>query len=155
VRYRSRDNARTPMQWSDAPGAGFTDPGVEPWLPLSPDYHRVNVARARGDPDSVLSRYRDLIALRDAHDVFPYVVYRRPPRAAQALYACVCRSAGADPARVVVAVETGGTERRFDPPDPLAGTAVEPMLGEGDAGTLGPETLDPWETRVYAVDREL
>ena len=155
VRYRSRDNARTPMQWSDAPGAGFTDPGVEPWLPLNPDYDRVNVARERADPESVLSRYRDLIALRDAHDVFPYGDYRRHLSDHEALCVCERRLAGADPARVLVVVETGGTERRFDPPDPLAGTAVEPMLGEDEAGTLGPETLDPWGTRLYAVDREI
>lgn len=57
-----RDPERTPMQWSGEPGAGFTDPGVEPWLPFGD--LAVNVANQRHDPDSALSLTRDLIALR-------------------------------------------------------------------------------------------
>jgi alpha-glucosidase len=56
-----RDPARTPMPWSDEPNAGFCPPGVEPWLPLG------DVASAeaqRGDPRSMLSLYRALLALR-------------------------------------------------------------------------------------------
>ncbi|HEY7619718.1 MAG TPA: alpha-amylase family glycosyl hydrolase [Solirubrobacteraceae bacterium] len=57
-----RDGARTPMPWSDAPGLGFTDPGVEPWLPFGDA--TPNVADARADPGSALHLTRDLIALR-------------------------------------------------------------------------------------------
>jgi hypothetical protein len=103
----------------------------------------------------VLARYRDLIALRDAHDVFPYGDYRRHLPDHEALYVCERRLAGAEPARVLVVVETGGAARRFDPPAALAGAPVEPMLGDGEAGPLGPEHLDAWGTRLYAVDREL
>jgi alpha-glucosidase len=59
-----RDGARTPMQWTDAPGAGFTEPGVEPWLPFGD--LSVNVEDQRRDPDSFLSLCRDLIGVRDA-----------------------------------------------------------------------------------------
>jgi alpha-glucosidase len=61
--YEGRDAARTPMQWKDAPGGGFTDPGVRPWLPLG-DVHACNVEAQRADPDSVLAFVRALIALR-------------------------------------------------------------------------------------------
>ncbi len=56
-----RDGARTPMRWSDEAGHGFTEPGVEPWLPFGsgPD-----VAAQRDDPGSILSLCRDLLALR-------------------------------------------------------------------------------------------
>jgi alpha-glucosidase len=57
-----RDPGRTPMVWSDAEGAGFTEPGVEPWLPIG-DRSR-NVAAQRDDPNSILTLTRDLIALR-------------------------------------------------------------------------------------------
>jgi alpha-glucosidase len=57
-----RDPGRTPMVWSDAEGAGFTEPGVEPWLPIG-DRSR-NVAAQRDDPSSILTLTRDLIALR-------------------------------------------------------------------------------------------
>jgi alpha-glucosidase len=63
VRSAGRDPARTPMQWSAGPGAGFTDPGVEPWLPLG-DASVCNVEAQRSDPGSVLSFCHDLIALR-------------------------------------------------------------------------------------------
>jgi alpha-glucosidase len=58
----SRDPQRTPMQWSSAPGAGFSR--GRPWLPLSSDYELVNVATQREDPESTLNLYRRLLALR-------------------------------------------------------------------------------------------
>ena len=63
----ARDNARTPMQWSAAPGAGFTT--GEPWLKPNPNHARINVAAQEADPDSVLNYYRRLIALRKAERV--------------------------------------------------------------------------------------
>lgn len=61
---RSRDTARTPMQWTEGPNAGFTE--GEPWLPLALDYRRYNVERERDDPYSMLSLHRRLLALRRA-----------------------------------------------------------------------------------------
>jgi alpha-glucosidase len=58
-----RDRMRTPMQWSAAEGAGFTDAGVQPWLPFG-DHEARNVEDQRADPDSILSFTRELIALR-------------------------------------------------------------------------------------------
>jgi alpha-glucosidase len=60
---RTRDGARTPMQWSPDPGAGFTGPGVTPWIPFG-DHHARNVATQRSDPSSLLSLCRDLVSLR-------------------------------------------------------------------------------------------
>jgi alpha-glucosidase len=60
-----RDPARTPMQWSAGPGAGFTAPGVDPWLPLG-DAASCNVESQRADPRSALAFCRDLIVLRRA-----------------------------------------------------------------------------------------
>jgi alpha-glucosidase len=57
-----RDPCRTPMVWEDTPGAGFTEPDVEPWLPIGPRDR--NVAAQRNDPQSPLTLTRDLIALR-------------------------------------------------------------------------------------------
>ena len=57
-----RDPSRTPMVWEDVDGAGFTAPGVEPWLPIGPRDR--NVAAQRDDPGSILGFARDLISLR-------------------------------------------------------------------------------------------
>ena len=61
--YAGRDAMRTPMQWRDVPGGGFTGPGVQPWLPFG-DLAAYNVDAQRDDPDSMLSLTRDLLALR-------------------------------------------------------------------------------------------
>lgn len=58
----SRDNARTPMQWTDGTNAGFTT--GTPWLKVNPNYHSINVAAQIEDADSIYSFYKKLIALR-------------------------------------------------------------------------------------------
>ena len=58
----SRDNGRTPMQWSDGVNAGFTT--GTPWLKVNPNYTSINAAAQVDDPDSVLSFYKELITLR-------------------------------------------------------------------------------------------
>ncbi len=60
--FGGRDPARTPMQWSDAQNAGFTEGKV--WLPLSVDYTHVNVEAQENDRYSLLHSYRELIKLR-------------------------------------------------------------------------------------------
>jgi alpha-glucosidase len=60
----NRDQARGPMPWTGAPGAGFSS--GRPWLPLAPDAARRNVAAQAADPASVLSTYRGLLRLRRA-----------------------------------------------------------------------------------------
>jgi alpha-glucosidase len=59
---RSRDVARTPMQWDDGPYAGFSD--AEPWLPVSADHRGRNVTTLAADPCSILNLYRRLLRLR-------------------------------------------------------------------------------------------
>ncbi len=61
--YVGRDAMRTPMHWRPIPGGGFTDAGVEPWLPLG-DLRACNVEDQRRDPASMLTLTRDLMALR-------------------------------------------------------------------------------------------
>lgn len=69
----SRDNARTPMQWSAQENAGFTT--GTPWLKVNPNYREINAAQQEMDPDSVLNYYRRLIAVRKSpeyREVFTY-----------------------------------------------------------------------------------
>jgi alpha-glucosidase len=69
-----RDPVRTPMQWDDGPGAGFTT--GTPWLPLAGDYRSANVAVESEDPRSMLTLYRRLIALRRAEPALAVGPYR-------------------------------------------------------------------------------
>ena len=69
----SRDNARTPMQWTSEKNAGFTKGTA--WLKINPDYKEINVENQENDPDSVLNYYRKLVALRKSDEfknVFTY-----------------------------------------------------------------------------------
>lgn len=69
----SRDNARTPMQWTSGENGGFTK--GTPWLKVNPLFKDVNVEAQEQDPDSVLNYYRKLVALRksdELKEVFTY-----------------------------------------------------------------------------------
>jgi len=68
IHDRSRDNARTPIQWTAGKNAGFTT--GKPWMPINPNYTRINAEAALADPDSVFHYYRKLIQLRKTYDVF-------------------------------------------------------------------------------------
>jgi alpha-glucosidase len=70
---KSRDSARTPMQWEDSPHAGFSS--AEPWLPVTGDFRSLNLRAAEGDPASTLHLVRRLLALRRE---IPRIVLARP-----------------------------------------------------------------------------
>ena len=74
IAYCSRDNARTPMQWTASKNAGFTD-GEETWLPVTPNYTQINVETEQADGNSVLHYYKKLIQLRKSDKAFVYGTY--------------------------------------------------------------------------------
>jgi alpha-glucosidase len=63
---KGRDGERTPMQWSDAPNAGFSQ--ATPWLPVPPTFKTHNVATESENPDSVLNLYRKVLKLRHTNE---------------------------------------------------------------------------------------
>ena len=65
---RGRDNARTPIQWTDGENAGFTT--GKPWMPINENYKTVNARAALTDPDSVFHYYQKLIELRKNYPIF-------------------------------------------------------------------------------------
>lgn len=73
ITFKSRDNARTPVQWDDSPQAGFT--AGTPWIPVNPNYTRINAKAATADPNSVFHYYKKLIALRKEYPIIVYGKY--------------------------------------------------------------------------------
>ncbi|QWU18283.1 alpha-glucosidase [Paenibacillus sophorae] len=71
---KARDNARTPMQWSNAKNAGFSS--GKPWMKLNPNYPSVNVESALYDSDSVFYHYQKLIKIRKQNYTLIYGTYR-------------------------------------------------------------------------------
>ena len=68
IHARSRDNARTPIQWTAGENAGFTT--GKSWMPINPNYTEINAEAALADPDSVFYHYQKLIRLRKTYEVF-------------------------------------------------------------------------------------
>ncbi len=72
LRYKSRDNARTPMHWDESPNAGFTE--GTPWIKVNPNYTEINAKEQLGRESSVFRFYQRLIRLRKEN---PVIVYGR------------------------------------------------------------------------------
>lgn len=68
IHAKSRDNARTPMQWNDEKNAGFTE--GTPWIKLNPNYKEINAAKQVNDRNSIFSCYKELIRFRKQYPVF-------------------------------------------------------------------------------------
>ncbi|WP_276871748.1 alpha,alpha-phosphotrehalase [Allofournierella massiliensis] len=70
LKIHSRDNSRTPMQWTAGENGGFTT--GTPWIGVNPNTSRINAASQVDDPDSIFAYYKALILLRKEYDVFAY-----------------------------------------------------------------------------------
>jgi len=144
IHRRSRDNARTPMQWSAAPNAGFTT--GTPWIGVNPNYETINAEAQENDPDSVLCFYRRLIALRRELPIItegdytllladhPQVFAYQRSWQGQRLYVICSFSA-----------------QTFDAPEilPYCGGRLLLCNYAPDGDT---QTLRPYEARVYLVE---
>ena len=136
---RSRDNARTPMQWSSAPHAGFTT--GEPWIPLNPNYRTINVARQESDRDSLLSYYRRLIRMRKEHaDVLVYGDLLMRDLDSDHLWV-YDRTAGHGGFRIVLNLTP--EEQEWEEGD---AALVLSSLGDAETGRLR-----PYEARIYRI----
>ena len=139
-----RDPERTPMPWTGEPGAGYTDAGVEPWLPFG-DVAACNVADQRHDPDSMLSLTRDLIGLRNAMPELRRGSYTTLPSSDGRVWAWLRGE------RTVVAMNC--SDDALDVSDAGAGTirisTIRARDGERVSGSLH---LDPWEAAIVWRD---
>ena len=73
IAHKSRDNARTPMQWDASENAGFTT--GTPWIAINPNYKKINVADQLKREDSVFHYYKKLIRLRKENEIIVYGKY--------------------------------------------------------------------------------
>ncbi|SEP07557.1 oligo-1,6-glucosidase [Halogranum amylolyticum] len=146
VEYVGRDNARTPMQWSDAPDAGFTD--GEPWIDCNSNYETVNVEHARADENSVWHYYQDLIELRHDRDVLVYGAFDLLVPNHPAIFAYT-RTLGDERGLVVLNFGTDPVE--FVVPDSITLDELELALANTDVPTAPRPAfeLGPYEAHVY------
>lgn len=144
-----RDNARTPMQWTDGPQAGFTT--GTPWIDVNPNHDRINVARDLADPDGVAARYKALIALRSTSRLVSHGDYLPFDEDHPQIFAYARRSG--DDILAVVA-NLSGDPVAYDVPGALSVHGTDPLVdGGGRVDLSGTLNLAPWEVRVTQGSR--
>jgi len=84
-KFISRDNARTPFQWSDSTNAGFTT--GQPWIKINPDYKKINEKAEEKDTSSILNYFKKVVKLRKQNAVFVYGKYTLLDKANRDVYA--------------------------------------------------------------------
>jgi len=135
--YGSRDHARIPMQWTSGENAGFSK--SEPWIAVNPDHVSVNAEDEEKDPDSVLSYYRRMIAMRHSHSTLVYGSFRRL-RAPRGVFAYERELDESFRVLINMTAENRKVDRR--------------LQGEAEISNYKdtvPGTLRPYEAAVYRV----
>ena len=141
MRHRSRDNARTPMQWDEGYAAGFTT--GKPWLPVNPNHTAINAKEQLARPDSVFHYYQRLIALRKELDVMVYGHYAllEPEHPEIFVYTRSLEKEG-----LLVACNFSEKEQAYTVPAEYRG--AEKLIGNYPDAAV-PGTLRPWEAVVW------
>jgi oligo-1,6-glucosidase len=149
VHRRSRDNARTPMQWDATRDAGFTT--GTPWIGVNPNHGSINVEQARADPGSVFHYYRQLIRLRHENPIVAYGTYDLILDAHEQIYAYT-RTLEDD--RLLVVLNFTADTPVFAMPSHIAFAATNLLIANYNvdpAEDIRLLTLRPYEARVYRL----
>ncbi|HHQ4895828.1 TPA: alpha,alpha-phosphotrehalase [Aeromonas veronii] len=146
---KSRDNSRTPMQWSAAPNAGFTS-GI-PWLKPAANYPEINAEAALADQNSVFWHYRDLIALRKDHPIFTQGDYQELLTGHPQIWAYARRANGQT---LLVVSNFYGEPVEFALPAELQSGQGRLLLGNYPDSPAQPQSgmLRPYESLIWLME---
>ncbi|WP_413731410.1 alpha,alpha-phosphotrehalase [Sodalis sp. RH20] len=144
---KSRDNARTPMQWDTSEHAGFS--AGTPWIKVNPNYWDINALSAVEDKDSVFHYYRRLVALRKTADWLVYGSYELLLPDHGQLFA-YCRRYERE--EYLVFGNFSGLTLTIDPAELRLGARSVPLLNNYPDPTLGENgVIRPWETAIIKL----
>ena len=149
IHAKSRDNARTPVQWDDSEHAGFTS--GTPWIKVNPNYEQINVEQALADPDSIWYYYQRLIRLRKQNPIMVYGTYDLILEAHEEIYAFT-RTLGDE--RLLVILNFTANTPVFALPATITFAETELLIGNyavDPAEEIRRLTLRPFEARVYRL----
>ncbi len=147
IHAKSRDNARTPMQWSTDTQAGFTT--GTPWIKVNPNYKEINVAGALADPNSIFHYYKKLIRLRKENPVIIYGAYDLILDSHEEIYAFT-RTLEED--RLLVILNFSRNSPVFYLPENISYSSMELLISNYNVDVnenVRQITLRPFEARVY------
>ncbi len=144
--YKSRDNARTPMQWDDTKHAGFTT--GTPWIMVNPNYQHINAREQVAREDSVFHYYQKLIKLRKQHDVILYGTYQLLLPDDPSLYVYT-RTLGEE--QLLVICNFTDQEQTFPLPSDWRPEHINLLIGNYFTNKPAEPTIPllPYEARVY------
>jgi len=149
VHAKSRDNARTPMQWDTSEQAGFTT--GTPWIKLNPNYKEINVTEALADPSSVFHYYKKLIQLRRENPVIVYGTYDLILDAHEEIYAF---TRTLEEERLLVILNFSGNNPEFQLPENITFASTELLISNYEVTAnedIHQIPLRPYEARVYRL----
>lgn len=145
LRYKSRDNSRTPMQWDAGKNAGFSE--GEPWIMVNPNYKEINAAEQLARPDSVFRFYQELIRLRHTHKLIVYGSYDLILPEDRQLFAYT-RTLGDQ--RLLCVVNLSDEPAACEVPEEFA--AAQKLIEVGRPSISGGRAeLAPWDAFVLAI----
>jgi glycosidase len=146
VHRASRDNSRTPVQWSRGKNAGFSSGA--PWFNVNPNYHEINVADEEKSPDSILNFYRRILKFRKENPIVLYGSYRELIPESKKLYAYE-RTYGNE--RLLVICSFTNDQVRFEAGKEYNIENAEPVLANYEHNFVISNgfTTRPYEMRVY------
>ncbi|WP_033138968.1 alpha,alpha-phosphotrehalase [Aeromonas finlandensis] len=146
---KSRDNSRTPMQWSAAPNAGFTS--GTPWLKPAANYREINAEAALADQHSVFWHYRDLICLRKAYPIFTQGDYQELLTGHPQIWAYTRRANGQT---LLVVSNFYGEPVEFALPAELHSGKGRLLLGNYPDSPAQPQSgmLRPYESLIWLME---
>jgi len=143
-----RDNARTPMHWSNEANAGFTS-GI-PWIEINPNYTDINAAACLTDPDSVFHHYRKLCELRAGSDLIVHGNYQPLFSEHPQLFAYLREHLNT---RVLVVANFFQTPLEIDWPKELQGTGKTLITNYSGFTVLGSTlALKPYECFAFELE---
>ncbi len=142
---KSRDNARTPMQWDDSEHGGFTT--GEPWLPVNANTATINAAAAVRDPHSVFHHYRRLVELRHTHAVVVHGRFELLLADDEQVWAF---TRTLDDQAVLVLANCSSRTAAVDTAALPSLTGAAQLLRTHDE-VVTVELLLPWESRIYSL----
>lgn len=152
LKHKSRDNSRTPVQWSDEPNAGFTK--GKPWINPGDNYREINVEKALDDEDSIFYFYQKLIALRKQYEIITYGNYELILGEDEQIFAYIRN--GADE-KLLVINNFYGSETAFELPEDITfeGYHSEILLSnyEDSSKEFKQVLLRPYESIVYHLKK--
>lgn len=142
---KSRDNARTPMQWNDGENAGFTV--GKPWIKVNPNYREINAAGQISDENSVFGCYRELIRLRKKYPVYAEGEFRMLCREDENVFAYL-REDEEYQLLVICNFHDGTVQNPLGEPD----AGMKLLVGNYPEACRG-AVLRPYEAGMYLLDK--